>query len=250
MSILDGEVRAEESDAGRRRLREVARAEEIRVSDDELAARLRDDVAEIRPVNDPGQELAVLVVHLLPVAAVHTLVVEEVALRAPRFLEDLRPLDARIHLHLELCDVDIAVPGLAGAIRADDSPALPSGVQQLLAIGGDGIRTHAVDEAGRGAFFHLIALEVRGRSGRAATDGLEVKHRSCRPGGELAEITDRYVHVEDARADASGIDAGCRCPRSDRRRSGGRCALRNDLCRSRRLRDDLVARLRQERRWS
>ena len=96
-AVLNGVIGAEQPHGHRRVRRKIAAAGEERVADDELAAGLRDEVSQVGSMADVGDERAVLLVHGLPVGAVHLGVVKEIALRTPRFLENLRPLHARIY---------------------------------------------------------------------------------------------------------------------------------------------------------
>src|SRR5690348_12104961 len=109
------------------------------MSDGELTARERDEITKVRTMPDVRQERRVLLVHGLPIRAVHLGVVEVIALRPPGFLEDLGPLRARIDEHLELADVERALTDFARLVGSDNSPAALRRtarrlIQQLLVI--------------------------------------------------------------------------------------------------------------------
>src|SRR4029453_4265322 len=105
----------------------------------ELASDRRDQVTQGVAMPDVRDEGAVLRPHRVPVGAVHLRVVEEVTLEAPRLPRDLRPLRARVHPRLELCDVDRAIANASGLVGADNAPATAVRtaarlIEQLLAI--------------------------------------------------------------------------------------------------------------------
>ena len=88
---FDREVSAEQTARRRRHVGHVAAAH-VRVADRDLGAHVVEQVVEIGAMVDVRQQLAVHLLHLRPVGAVHVRHVEIVALVAPAFVEDLLEL--------------------------------------------------------------------------------------------------------------------------------------------------------------
>src|SRR5438105_363585 len=164
------------------------------MADGELPTRERDEISKVGPVADVRDQRAVFVIHRLPVRTVHLRVIEVIALRAPGFLEDLRPLGAWIDEHLELADVDGAVAHLGRLVGGDDAPATLRRaarglIQQLLPVAGERIRTNTLENRRRHALLELVALKTRRTPG--VRHRLEIKECSGGAGAQVAELAGR-----------------------------------------------------------
>ena len=86
----------------------------------QLANHAADDVGEVQAVLDVGQQGGILVVHRLPVHAVHVLEVEAVAIVAPGLVENLVPLLVVVDRGNHVVEVHgLAQVGLAGRQGSD-----------------------------------------------------------------------------------------------------------------------------------
>ena len=134
---------------------------------------------------DVGQQLAVHLLVLRPVGAVHVRHVEVVALIAPALVEDLLELLLRIEIHAQCrvhaslsrrgriaIGVDEEQPWTGRAARGAAAAATPAAtagaIEQLASVGADGVLGRAGDE-GRGATIaQAIADDAAAATGPAA----------------------------------------------------------------------------------
>src|SRR5689334_13987376 len=212
------------------------------MADGELAARERNEITEIGAMSDVWQEGAVFIVNRLPVGAVHLGVIEVVALRAPRFLEDLRPLRARIDEHLELPEVDDAVADLRRLVRRDNSPpclrrAARRLIEQLLVIARERVRSDALEDWRRHPLLERVFLQLRHPAGVRLR--VEIEERTRGTSAQVTEVAGRNAYRQNALGNAFEVDADLR-----RRRVGAR--LRRERKHDR-LGDRLVTRFREQR---
>src|SRR6185295_16758719 len=82
------------------------------MTDRQLAAHPLDDSIEIAACGQMRQESSVLLPHCVPIGAVHVGRVKVIAIDAPRLVEHLGPLDARVYANFDVVDVDLALPWL------------------------------------------------------------------------------------------------------------------------------------------
>ena len=81
------------------------------MADRELAAHPLNDAIQISTRGQFRQELRIFGAHRLPVGTVHAGVVKIIAIDAPHFIENLRPLGNRIHLDFDRLDLELAFAG-------------------------------------------------------------------------------------------------------------------------------------------
>ena len=74
------------------------------MTDRQLARHPLDDAIQVARDRDVGEQRVVFFLHRRPVHAVHVGRVKVVAVDPPRFVEDLRPLRARIDADLDAVD--------------------------------------------------------------------------------------------------------------------------------------------------
>ena len=130
------------------------------MTDGELSADRGNQISQVGAVGDVRQQRAVLLVDGLPVRAVHRRVVEVLALDAPGFAEDLRPLRARIDQRFERADVDGALADLRRPVGGDDAPAIAVGaIEQPLRVGRERVGADALEKRRRSALAELIAMD-------------------------------------------------------------------------------------------
>ena len=191
VSVLQRVVGTQQTHRYRRVGRLVSPAAEIRVADDELSARLRNEICEIRAMSHVWHHWLILREDCLPVSAVHLGVVEEVALRAPRLAEDLGPLGGRVDEHLQLRNVERAIADLRGTLRRHNPPgcgrSCTGRIEHFLRVRRETVGANALEERGCRPLLQLVTLQPE-RTVGCTGDRFGIEERTRRSGGEAVQL--------------------------------------------------------------
>ena len=202
MAVTDLVIGAQESPRHLLGIDEIVAAAAAVMAHGQLAAHPLDQAVQVRAAGQLGQEDGVLVAHGFPVHAMHARIIEIVAVDAPHLVENLRPLGARIGLHLDGVDLDLAFAGRQQFARGGPhGPVVLVAVQQLLAVGRDveivRFRHHG---------FRLALLQVEALHGLLAVAFAQQEDLPRGARLQPGELRGRQRQVDDARGDAVEID--------------------------------------------
>ena len=185
------------------RLDKIVAAAAAMVAHSQFAAHPLNQAVQVCAAGQLGQEHGVLVTHGLPVHAMHARIIEIVAVDAPHFIENLRPLGARIGFHFDGVDLDLALPRRQQLARGGaHGPVVLLPVQQLLAIG----RHFEIIGFGHHGF-RLALFQIEALHGLLAIAFAQQEDLPRSASRQAGELRGRQRQVDDARGDAVEIDA-------------------------------------------
>ncbi len=151
----------------------IIAAADVGMAHVQLANHFTDDVGEVGPMIDVGDQRFVLVVNRLPIDPVHARVEEEVAHLPPAFVVDLLPFLAAIELHVHPGYVQRFTDADRTSGQINDGVLALHGDKHLLLIGGDLI---AVDIAKRRFLARVQVVVVQYRVGIAGAGTLVIEN--------------------------------------------------------------------------